>query len=153
MASKDFKLSSAKDYFTSQLSFISLTPDKELKTSINYRNYSVRTCEQPFPVWGVICVIYQPVRGTAQQKRPGEEWIYWVNCIQFPLSSGLETASRTLPAMIILSIILIPEPFLFIYLVLNSNCNGFPIVMTCWVKSGSLFFALKPSARSPILLP
>lgn len=111
----------------------------------------VRTCEQPFPVWPVICVIYQPVCDTAQQKRLERNVLSKLS-IQFPLSSGLATASRALSTMIILSIILIPEPFIFIYLVLNSYHNGFPIVMIYWVKGGSLFLVLKPSARSLIFL-
>lgn len=64
-------------------------------------------------------------------------------CIQFPLSSGLETASRALSAMIILPLVLIPEPFLFIYLLFSSYCNGLPIVMIYRVKSGSMFLCIK----------
>lgn len=64
-------------------------------------------------------------------------------CIQSPLSSGLETAFRALSAMIMIPIILISKPFLFIYLVFNSYCNGFPTVMICRVKSGFLFLCVK----------
>lgn len=49
--------------------------DKELKTSINCRNASVRTCEQPFLVWPLIHVAYQPACDIVQQMVLREECI------------------------------------------------------------------------------